>query len=157
MRSGICAKSNIKLIFSIWKWNGQIGAIGMLVLSHHLHSLCCMSYIHTNGFQFINGFGEHEITDEKRCHFQSSFIRNKLALEYTPRIAHNYLIIEEALMGCLMLATYMSHSFSINISILFNYQSILNNFFKAIVKVQIISISLFYVTSHVSVLLNCGL
>ena len=38
-------KSNIKLIFSICKWNGLIGDIGILVLSHHLYSLCCMSYI----------------------------------------------------------------------------------------------------------------
>ena len=45
MRSGISTKSNIKLIFSICKWNGLIGAIGMLVLSQHLYSLCCMSYI----------------------------------------------------------------------------------------------------------------
>ena len=29
VRSGICSESNIKLIFSIWEWNGLIGAIGM--------------------------------------------------------------------------------------------------------------------------------
>ena len=45
VRSGICSESNIKLIFSIWEWNGWIGAIGMLVLSHHFYSVCCMSYI----------------------------------------------------------------------------------------------------------------
>ena len=45
MKSGICTKSNIKLIFSICKLNDLIGAIGMLVLSLHFYSVCCMSYI----------------------------------------------------------------------------------------------------------------
>ena len=73
MRSGICSESNIKLIFSICKWNSLIGAIGMLVLSHHLYSLCCMSYI-----QMILSFNvihvEYTIKDNTCFHMKPNVL-----------------------------------------------------------------------------------
>ena len=58
VRSGICSESNIKLTFSICKWNGQIGAIGMLVLSHHFFLQFVLHELHPDDiviFKVIHG------------------------------------------------------------------------------------------------------
>ena len=52
VRSVICTKSNIKLIFSICKWNGRIGAIGMFVLSLHFFLQYVLHELHPDDIVF---------------------------------------------------------------------------------------------------------